>query len=88
MKNSVDGVGMTSRRTRDRMIDRLRKEGIKNENVLAAMSQVPRHLFIDEAFATRAYDDVSLPIGFVQSGIRLWGRAFSIQQLGELGSRR
>ncbi|MCQ4143646.1 protein-L-isoaspartate(D-aspartate) O-methyltransferase [Vogesella sp. AC12] len=55
--------GMISERTRLRMIERLRQQGIRDERVLAAMYEVPRHLFIDQALATRAYDDVSLPIG-------------------------
>ncbi len=61
------GIGMTSPRTRMRMIERLREQGIKNEAVLAAMYEVPRHLFVDEALASRAYDDVSLPINFNQT---------------------
>ncbi|MBU0621845.1 MAG: protein-L-isoaspartate(D-aspartate) O-methyltransferase [Gammaproteobacteria bacterium] len=58
---------MTSARTRGRLIERLRSEGIKDEVVLAAMNEIPRHIFIDEALATRAYDDVSLPIGHGQT---------------------
>jgi protein-L-isoaspartate(D-aspartate) O-methyltransferase len=61
------GIGMTSARTRGRLIERLRAEGIKDETVLAAINEVPRHIFIDEALATRAYDDVSLPIGHGQT---------------------
>ncbi len=61
------GIGMTSARTRGRLIDRLRAEGIRDETVLAAMNEVPRHIFIDEALSTRAYDDVSLPIGLGQT---------------------
>jgi protein-L-isoaspartate(D-aspartate) O-methyltransferase len=61
------GIGMTSPRTRGRLIERLRAEGIADETVLAAMNEVPRHIFIDEALATRAYDDVSLPIGYGQT---------------------
>jgi protein-L-isoaspartate(D-aspartate) O-methyltransferase len=61
------GIGMTSARTRGRLIERLRAEGITDETVLAAMNEVPRHIFIDEALATRAYDDVSLPIGHGQT---------------------
>jgi len=60
-------IGMTSQRTRMRMIERLREQGIKDEVVLAAMFEVPRHLFVDEAMASRAYDDVSLPINFNQT---------------------
>ncbi|MEQ1880658.1 MAG: protein-L-isoaspartate(D-aspartate) O-methyltransferase [Burkholderiales bacterium] len=58
---------MTSARTRLRMIERLRASGVKDELVLNAMAEVPRHFFIDEALASRAYDDVSLPIGFGQT---------------------
>jgi protein-L-isoaspartate(D-aspartate) O-methyltransferase len=61
------GIGMTSPRTRARMVERLRAEGIKDEVVLGAMNAVPRHLFVDEALASRAYDDVSLPLGFGQT---------------------
>jgi protein-L-isoaspartate(D-aspartate) O-methyltransferase len=61
------GIGMTSQRTRGRMIERLRGQGIKDEVVLAAMNSVPRHIFVDEALASRAYDDVSLPIGHAQT---------------------
>ncbi len=58
---------MTSQRTRARLIERLREEGIRDEVVLAAMNSVPRHIFVDEALASRAYDDVSLPLGFGQT---------------------
>jgi protein-L-isoaspartate(D-aspartate) O-methyltransferase len=67
MSTRVNGIGMTSQRTRARLIERLREQGIKNEAVLAAMFEVPRHLFIDEALASRAYDDVSLPINYNQT---------------------
>jgi protein-L-isoaspartate(D-aspartate) O-methyltransferase len=67
MSTRVNGIGMTSQRTRARLIERLREQGIKDEAVLAAMFEVPRHLFIDEALASRAYDDVSLPINFNQT---------------------
>ena len=61
------GVGFTSQRTRDRMVTRLREQGIVDEAVLAAMAQVPRHLFVDEALSSRAYEDTALPIGFEQT---------------------
>lgn len=61
------GIGMTSQRTRGRLIERLRTQGIQDETVLAAMNTVPRHIFVDEALASRAYDDVSLPLGFGQT---------------------
>jgi len=61
------GIGMTSQRTRMRMVERLRAEGITDESVLAVMGALPRHLFVDEALAARAYDDPPLPIGFGQT---------------------
>ncbi len=61
------GIGMTSARTRGRMIERLRAQGIRDEAVLAAIGNVPRHLFVDEALAGRAYDDVALPINYGQT---------------------
>jgi len=61
------GIGFTSQRTRDRMVERLREKGIRDETVLAAMGAVPRHLFVDEALASRAYEDTALPIGFEQT---------------------
>ncbi len=67
MTVKVRGIGMTSQRTRDRMVERLREQGIGDERVLAAMGFVPRHLFVDEALATRAYEDTALPIGFEQT---------------------
>lgn len=67
MDTRLNGIGMTSQRTRARLIERLREQGIKDEAVLSAMLEVPRHLFIDEAMASRAYDDVALPINFNQT---------------------
>jgi protein-L-isoaspartate(D-aspartate) O-methyltransferase len=61
------GIGMTSQRTRDRMVARLREKGIRDEAVLAAMAAVPRHIFVDEALASRAYEDTALPINFEQT---------------------
>ena len=58
---------MTSLRTRERMLVRLREQGIQDEVVLAAISAIPRHIFVDEALSIRAYEDVSLPIGFGQT---------------------
>ena len=58
---------MTSQRTRMRMVERLRDRGVKDEIVLAAMAEIARHLFVDEALASRAYDDIALPIGFGQT---------------------
>lgn len=65
--NSHLGIGMTSQRTRDRLIDRLREKGIANEAVLEVMRRTPRHIFVDEALATRAYEDTALPIGSGQT---------------------
>jgi protein-L-isoaspartate(D-aspartate) O-methyltransferase len=64
---SLAGIGMTSQRTRARMVERLREQGIADVRVLEAMASVPRHLFVDEAFASRAYEDTALPIGFSQT---------------------
>jgi len=63
----VAGIGMTSQRTRDRMIARLRDQGIHNEDVLKVMAKVPRHLFVDEALAHKSYEDTALPIGHGQT---------------------
>ena len=61
------GIGMTSQRTRMRMVERLRGQGIRDEMVLAVMGELPRHIFMDEALASRAYEDISLPLGFGQT---------------------
>lgn len=66
------GIGMTSPRTRARMVERLREQGIADEVVLTAMNAVPRHIFVDEALAIRAYDDVPLPIGHGQTISQPW----------------
>ena len=58
---------MTSARTRARMIERLREKGIRDERVLAALAAVPRHIFVEEALASRAYEDTALPLGFAQT---------------------
>lgn len=67
MRSRLDGIGMTSMRTRTRMVERLREQGIRDEVVLSVMGAVPRHLFVDEALASRAYEDISLPLGFGQT---------------------
>jgi protein-L-isoaspartate(D-aspartate) O-methyltransferase len=61
------GIGMTSQRTRMRMVERLRAQGIRDEVVLSVLGEVPRHLFVDEALASRAYEDIALPLGFGQT---------------------
>lgn len=61
------GIGMTSQRTRERLLQRLVDQGITDHNVLAQIGKVPRHLFMDEALASRAYEDTALPIGHGQT---------------------
>lgn len=63
----LQGIGMTSRRTRDRLINRLREQNISDERVLSVIKETPRHIFIDEALSHRAYEDTALPIGFNQT---------------------
>ena len=75
------GIGMTSQRTRDRLVARLREQGIANESVLAQIRSVPRHIFIDEALAHRAYEDTALPIGFNQTISQPFTVAFMCQAL-------
>lgn len=67
MNTRIEGIGMTSRRTRERMVARLKEQGISNHQVLNAMRETPRHLFIEDALASRAYEDTALPIGFNQT---------------------
>jgi len=63
----LQGIGMTSQRTRDRLVNRLKEQGIRNEDVLTVMANTPRHIFVDEALSHRAYEDTALPIGFGQT---------------------
>jgi len=65
--STYSGIGMTSARTRERLIQRLREQGIRDPRVLDRIRNVPRHLFMDEAIASRAYEDTALPIGFGQT---------------------
>jgi len=67
LPDKLAGIGMTSQRTRDRLIARLREEGIRDPRVLEVMRTTPRHLFVDEALASRAYEDTALPIGYGQT---------------------
>lgn len=67
MPAAEQGIGMTSQRTRDRMVERMRAQKIRNQQVLSAMRKIPRHLFVDEALASRAYEDTALPIGLNQT---------------------
>ena len=68
----LSGIGMTSHRTRMRMIERLRNQGITDEIVLSIMGTIPRHLFVEEALASRAYEDVALPINYGQTISSPW----------------
>lgn len=67
MTTRLSGIGMTSARTRERLVQRLRETGIRDAAVLEAIGKVPRHLFMDEALASRAYEDTALPIGHGQT---------------------
>jgi protein-L-isoaspartate(D-aspartate) O-methyltransferase len=83
---SANGQGMTSQRARDRLVERLRSEGgIRDERVLSALRTVPRHLFIDEALASRAYEDTALPIGNSQTISQPWVVAKMTEALIEHG---
>lgn len=85
-KPEVQGQGMTSQRARDRLVERLRSEGgIRDERVLLALRTLPRHLFIDEALASRAYEDTALPIGKSQTISQPWVVARMTEALIENG---
>jgi protein-L-isoaspartate(D-aspartate) O-methyltransferase len=80
---SLHGIGMTSQRTRNRMIERLRQQGIRDEQVLAAMAAIPRHIFVEEALAHRAYEDTALPLGLGQTISQPFIVARMIELLGQ-----
>ncbi len=67
MNTHYRGIGMTSQRTRDRLVSRLQERGIESADVLSVIREMPRHLFVDEALASRAYEDTALPIGHGQT---------------------
>ncbi|MBJ6138206.1 protein-L-isoaspartate(D-aspartate) O-methyltransferase [Marinobacter litoralis] len=67
MNAQIEGIGMTSRRTRMRLVQRLRESGIESDRVLEVIGQIPRHIFLDEALSHRAYEDTALPIGYSQT---------------------
>ena len=71
-KSTLNGIGMTSQGTRDRLVQRLRDNGIEDERVLKAIATVPRHEFVDEALSSRAYEDTALPIGLSQTISQPW----------------
>lgn len=79
------GIGMTSQGTRDRLVRRLREKGIKDERVLRAVATVPRHIFVDEALSSRAYEDSALPIGLSQTISQPWVVARMTEALLESG---
>ncbi len=82
------GIGMTSQRVRDRLVDRLREAGIRDESTLNAIRVVPRHLFIDEALASRAYEDTALPIGHGQTISQPWVVARMTEAVLQVGPKR
>lgn len=87
--NSLDlsGVGMTSQRTRERLIQRLRDQGITHQRVLDVMRMTPRHIFLDEALSHRAYEDTALPIGYSQTISQPYVVALMTQMLLSRGPR-
>jgi len=84
----VNGIGMTSARTRDRLIARLREQGITDPEVLERIRAVPRHIFVDEALSSRAYEDTALPIGHGQTISQPYIVARMTQSLIEAGKPR
>lgn len=88
MTATLDGIGMTSRRTRMRLIQRLQDAGIKDTRVLDAILRTPRHIFLDEALSHRAYEDTSLPIGYGQTLSQPYIVARMTEMLLQAGPRR
>ena len=84
----LQGIGMTSQRTRDRLVARLREQGIDNNEVLACIGAVPRHIFVDEAMAHRSYEDTALPIGHNQTISQPFIVALMTQLLCEVKPRQ
>jgi len=82
------GLGMTSQRARDRLIERLQADGIRDRRVLDVMRELPRHLFVEEALATRSYEDTALPIGQGQTISQPWIVARMSEALLEFGTPR
>lgn len=83
--NDARGIGMTSARTRERLVRRLQDTGIRDQRVLARIREVPRHMFVDEALASRAYEDTALPIGHGQTISQPWVVARMTEALIEHG---
>ena len=86
MKPAARGIGMTSQGTRDRLVNRLRDHGIRDERVLKAIATTPRHEFVDEALSSRAYEDTALPIGLGQTISQPWVVAKMTEALLDGGS--
>jgi protein-L-isoaspartate(D-aspartate) O-methyltransferase len=80
---ALDNLGLTSDRLRLKMVDRVRAQGVSDETVLAALAATPRHLFVDQAFASRAYEDAALPIGHSQTISQPWVVARMLAALSE-----
>lgn len=85
---NLGGIGMTSQRTRDRLISRLKEQGVKDQAVLDVMARTPRHIFLDEALAHRAYEDSALPIGYQQTLSQPYIVARMTELLLSTGSRK
>ncbi len=85
MSTEIHGIGMTSQRSRDRLAKRLGEMGIQNPRILEIMRSIPRHLFVDEALASRAYENTALPIGFGQTISQPWIVARMTEILFETG---
>lgn len=88
MQSQHIGIGMTSQRTRERLVQRLMDKGISDPRVLEVMRNLPRHLFVDEALSSRAYEDTALPIGFGQTISQPYVVARMTEALLEVSPRR
>ncbi len=86
MNKEFQGIGMTSQRSRDRLVEQLREMGIQSNKVLSIISTMPRHIFVDEALGTRAYDNTALPIGHNQTISQPYIVARMIEALLEEGT--
>ena len=85
LKRTPQGIGMTSQGTRDRLVSRLRDNGITDEKILTAIAMTPRHEFVDEALSSRAYEDTALPIGQRQTISQHWVVARMTEAVMECG---
>ena len=85
LKRTPQGIGMTSQGTRDRLVSRLRDNGITDEKILTAIAMTPRHEFVDEALSSRAYEDTALPIGQRQTISQPWVVARMTEAVMECG---